>query len=105
MGKWDRRQAALEKRLHELEARLQEIEEALDQPANRDAEDRATEREDDEVMEGMGRTAMKEVEAIKAALDRIRQGTYGVCQKCGDDIGEERLDLLPYTPFCRRCAV
>ncbi|MCB1419359.1 MAG: TraR/DksA C4-type zinc finger protein, partial [Notoacmeibacter sp.] len=41
---------------------------------------------------------------IDAALDRIEAGTYGVCAKCGEDITEERLDLLPATPFCRNCA-
>lgn len=104
MGKWDKRKAQLEDRMAELEARLREIEDALDEPAPRDAEDRATEREDDEVMEGMGRAGLREIEMIRAALDRIENGTYGECSTCGEDISEERLDLLPFTPFCRRCA-
>ncbi|MHA1127489.1 MAG: TraR/DksA C4-type zinc finger protein, partial [Alphaproteobacteria bacterium] len=29
---------------------------------------------------------------------------YGVCVACGEDISEERLDVLPDTPKCRKCA-
>ena len=105
MGKWDRRKAQLVTRLGELEERLNEIADALDEPAPKDDEDRATEREDDEVLEGIGRNGAREIEAIRAALKRIEDDTYGICQKCGDEISEERLDLLPFTPFCRRCAV
>ncbi|NNU80679.1 TraR/DksA family transcriptional regulator [Halovulum dunhuangense] len=104
MGKWDKRRAALETRLGELNERLLEIEEALDAPAPQDDEDRATEREDDEVMERLGNSGRKEIEMIRAALGRIEDGSYGQCVTCGDDISEERLDLLPATPFCRRCA-
>lgn len=105
MGKWDKRKEQLETRLAELEGKLHEIEDALDEPAPKDDEDRATEREDDEVMEGVGKKAMKEMEAIRAALGRIEDDTYGYCVTCGDEISAERLDLLPFTPFCRRCAV
>ena len=39
---------------------------------------------------------------VEAALERIEQGTYGVCQNCGREIAAERLDAIPYTPFCIR---
>ena len=41
---------------------------------------------------------------IRAALQRMDEGEYGYCVKCGTEIMEERLDVLPYTPFCRDCA-
>ena len=99
------RRRQLEARLAELDERLHEIEDALEQPAPRDDEDRATEREDDEVMEDLGVKGEREMLMIKAALKRIEDGEYGDCAKCGEAISEERLDLLPETPFCRRCAV
>jgi DnaK suppressor protein len=37
---------------------------------------------------------------IEAALHRLEQGTYGVCQACGRKIAEERLEALPATRFC-----
>ena len=41
---------------------------------------------------------------IEAALDRIENGSYGTCARCGDPIGEDRLDVVPATPLCRDCA-
>jgi RNA polymerase-binding protein DksA len=37
---------------------------------------------------------------IDAALARIEDGTYGVCEKCGKPIGEERLEALPWATLC-----
>jgi len=38
------------------------------------------------------------------ALDRLDQGGYGMCVRCGNAIGEERLELLPDTVLCASCA-
>jgi len=40
----------------------------------------------------------------RAALERIDAGTYGRCENCGQEIGRERLEALPYTRFCVQCA-
>lgn len=37
---------------------------------------------------------------IDAALQRIEDGTYGLCAACGRPIGEERLDAVPYATLC-----
>jgi RNA polymerase-binding protein DksA len=37
---------------------------------------------------------------IDAALKRIDNGTYGICEACGKPIGEERLEAIPWTRFC-----
>lgn len=101
----DHRRKQLEDRLKQLGVRLETIENSLEETPPKDFEDRASEREEDEVMEAMGKEGLHEIAQIRAALDRMRQGTYGVCQKCGDDITAERLDAVPATPFCRNCAV
>lgn len=41
---------------------------------------------------------------IDGALDRIRQGRYGVCAKCGKEIPQARLKALPYANMCIDCA-
>lgn len=102
----DTRRQQLEQRRAELDSHMRRIEAELDShSATRDWEDMATEREEDEVLESMGRADLQETRMIDAALRRIDAGEYGHCVKCGDVISEERLDLLPYTPFCRICAV
>jgi len=41
--------------------------------------------------------------AIDRALGRIEDGTYGICQRCGRPIAEERLEALPYAELCIDC--
>jgi len=98
------RKAKLLEKLNEMNIRLNQVEDALDDPMPKDSEEAAIEREDDEVLEEVGHTAQREKAMIVAALERIVAGTYGQCAKCGDDISEERLDVLPYTPLCASCA-
>ncbi len=98
------RKAQLETRLAELKARLHDIEEQLDEPATRDDDDRAAEREGDEVLEGIGQVGLNEIRALEQALHRVEVGEYGFCAKCGDRISEDRLDVVPYAPLCQRCA-
>lgn len=98
------RKAQLEARLEALEEKLREIDAELDSHQSRDWEELAVERESDEVLEGEGRAGKVEMAAIRAALARIDDGTYGACVKCGEDISEARLDLIPHTPFCASCA-
>lgn len=98
------RRAALLKRLSELDHRLHEIEAELDAPHSKDWEESAVEREGDEVLEQLGNSGQEEILRIRAALQRIREGEYGYCARCGDDISQERLDVLPDTPLCMKCA-
>ena len=56
------------------------------------------------MLESIGLSSQAEMRQIEAALHRIETGDYGICAKCGADIAEQRLDLLPQTPFCSKCA-
>jgi RNA polymerase-binding protein DksA len=40
---------------------------------------------------------------IEEALRRIEDGTYGKCQRCGDEIKETRLKALPFATLCISC--
>jgi len=40
---------------------------------------------------------------IDKALERLDDGTYGVCVHCGKAINPERLEILPYTDMCIAC--
>ncbi|KPP84697.1 MAG: transcriptional regulator, TraR/DksA family [Rhodobacteraceae bacterium HLUCCO07] len=104
MKSYAKYRALLMARLSELDQRLHAIEEELDAHQSKDWEELATEREDDEVLEGLGLAGQEEIRRIRAALQRMRDGEYGICAKCGAEISEARLDVLPYTPFCKTCA-
>ena len=41
--------------------------------------------------------------AIDAALQRIEDGTFGICETCGQPISEERLEAIPYATQCIDC--
>ncbi|UIJ36590.1 TraR/DksA C4-type zinc finger protein [Allobranchiibius sp. GilTou73] len=43
--------------------------------------------------------------ALDAALDRVREGTYFVCEVCGGPIAPERLEARPFARTCIACAV
>jgi DnaK suppressor protein len=45
----------------------------------------------------------EKLEEIEDALDRIDDGTYGVCEKCGAKIPKERLKIMPFALFCVSC--
>ena len=44
-----------------------------------------------------------ELEAVRAALARIEDGSYGACQDCGADIGLPRLHAFPAALRCIGC--
>src|SRR5947209_5584533 len=44
------------------------------------------------------------LEQIAAALDRIKDGTFGRCEECQGVIAKPRLKELPYTRYCVACA-
>lgn len=46
----------------------------------------------------------QQLDAIDAALERVADGSYGVCSRCGQRIADARLDALPVTTTCVDCA-
>jgi len=40
---------------------------------------------------------------VNAALQRIEQGTYGICENCDQPINEKRLEALPWASLCIKC--
>ena len=91
-------------RRSELTGHLTDLDNMLDEMPSKDWEDRASERQGDQVLRTLGHVEMAELNRIDAALVRIESGTYGVCQVCGSTVREARLELLPDTPFCTNCA-
>jgi RNA polymerase-binding transcription factor DksA len=48
--------------------------------------------------------ARAEIEALDGAHQRVIDGTYGTCVRCGRPIHDDRLDALPATTTCVTCA-
>lgn len=45
----------------------------------------------------------KELNEIELALDKIKNGTYGICEMCEEPIGKARLDVKNFARFCITC--
>jgi DnaK suppressor protein len=43
------------------------------------------------------------LQEMDEALDRIKAGTYGICEECGEPIGLKRLEVRPVAKYCVPC--
>ena len=96
--------ARLEAQLAELEDRLSRLDRDLSETPDPDSSERAVQMEDDEALEGQAQVAANEIASVRRALERIADGSYGVCTNCGEDIAEGRLEARPEAALCIDCA-
>jgi len=68
-----------------------------------DAYDLASEERDREIDFILSDRERAKIKEIDDALARLAIDSYGICESCGLEIGEERLDALPFTRLCRDC--
>ena len=68
-----------------------------------DSADVAFEAGSDEMTSQLAEFDSRELVQIDRALDRLKQGTYGVCECCGGKIPVRRLNALPYSTLCIEC--
>lgn len=68
-----------------------------------DFADRATQTENDEVIDSLDQMTHARLEKIALALDRIEAGNYEECTICGEAIGDARLTLIPEANHCVAC--
>jgi RNA polymerase-binding transcription factor len=40
---------------------------------------------------------------VENALSKMDKGTYGLCERCSEPIGDARLEALPYARLCMKC--
>jgi len=58
----------------------------------------------EELLDKLSQRDMFILKEIDYALEKIKSGTYGICEGCGAEIPEERLCAIPWTRFCAKCA-
>ncbi len=68
-----------------------------------DPADRATAESDRNFELRIRDRERKLLSKIKEAMERIEDQSFGVCDDCGDDIGEKRLEARPVTTLCINC--
>lgn len=68
-----------------------------------DPNDRATLEADRNFLLRIRERERKLKTKIEKALERIEDGTFGICEECGEDISEGRLKARPVTTLCIKC--
>lgn len=96
-------EATIKDQLAELGIRIHDIDSELSHLKPKDLEEQAVDLEDDEVLEGSGIAAQKEIGLLKKALAHIRDETHCICLSCDEPISEERLNAVLHAPLCRKC--
>lgn len=91
-------------RIRELDVRMHVVDDELGAPMTPDMNDQAIDLEGDEVLEGLGTAARKEITQLNLALARIREGSFGICASCGEPISGARLRAVLHAVLCNECA-
>lgn len=56
-----------------------------------------------ELLFTQGTNGHNQLSQVRLALERLDEGTFGDCMRCGSEIGAKRLEALPWTPYCITC--
>ena len=95
------------KRLHDELAQLQNnastAEERREGSPFGKREEEATETLELEKRLALENRVRQEMATVEHALDKIKKGTYGLCDNCGQPINPERLEALPQANLCLNC--
>ena len=67
--------------------------------------DQVVDRQNDDVLLNLKNEAQEELVQIDHALIKLERDLYGKCEKCHKEINPERIKALPFTPYCKNCAI
>jgi RNA polymerase-binding transcription factor len=97
--KLEERQQALRKAV----SRTEEDGRIADQEAAQDIADRAANSYTKEFLFSQSNTERALLNMVESALQRIREGSFGECVSCGNEINPKRLEAVPWTRYCIAC--
>ena len=98
------RRAQLQLQRRKIQKRIDHIQTDERQETAGGQTDTAHEWENADVRGDVLDSRAQELGQVDAALKRIDQGTYGICDMCGEPIADKRLEALPYATRCVACA-
>ena len=104
--KLDQFRKTLEERHEKLRRSVYRTEEdgrAADQDIAQDNADRASSSYAKEFLFHQSNNERQLLQMVEGALSRIREGDFGQCISCGEDINPKRLEAVPWTRHCINC--
>jgi RNA polymerase-binding protein DksA len=97
------RQAELQAKLARLDAEAQEVDEDSRPRYSNHPADEAVELLDRAGRDAVARVLMDDMAQVDRALDRLANGTYGLCEDCHQPIPPKRLEARPTATLCVNC--
>lgn len=94
----------LRKRLKDLEKQIKSLEKALDVHPEHGLGKGDPAVTQWELDQALLKQLKSRADRLRKALNRIEQGSYGICEQCGKPIHPDRLAVLPDTKVCIECA-
>ena len=89
--------------LEQLKASVRPAEERREGSPFGKREEEAAEAAELETRLELERRVREQLAAFEHALSKFDNGTYGLCDRCGQPIGSERLEALPQASLCLNC--
>ena len=99
--------STLESLKSELESRISRTHKHIfqkDEPVSANFNEQIKQTENDSLVATLEAEGLEELSLIDQALQRITDGNYGDCTKCGKQIDSARLEAIPYAAHCIECA-
>lgn len=96
----------LEERQQSLRKAVRRTEEdgrIADQDSAQDIADRAASSYTKEFLFSVSNNDRQLLQMVETALQRIREGSFGECVNCGNEINPKRLEAVPWTRYCIAC--
>lgn len=96
----------LEEAQREIEALLARNEMAgreADQALPEDVADKAANSYTKEFLFSRSNSERSHLQLVRSALARLNNGSFGICESCGEQIESKRLEAVPWAQYCRSC--
>jgi DnaK suppressor protein len=82
---------------------IDESSKEMGQDGTQDIGDEAANIYNKQILLSLNESERMRLQEVDEALDRIVNGTYGICEECGDFIGLKRLEVRPIAKYCVPC--
>jgi len=95
----------LEARIAEAERTITDSEQEIRATSTRQADtaDQAAAEYERQALAHKASVGRQTLRNLTQALERIRQGTFGECAECGNEIEAKRLEAIPWVRYCLKC--
>ncbi len=101
--KWSEARKRLEAEQEETLAEISRLREAVRYELEFDLEEGDPDLYEREKLMALLRNMEQKLDDIRYALRLMEEGSYGICENCGQEISPERLEALPHTTLCIKC--